>query len=182
MIITTLPFVTLAKLWSTWCAVFWILYMYDSQPCLKCHFSYLVPSYPYAAIWNVFILNYTCSHYNLESIFPMHNWLDIMLVNIFFFTFLRSNHWVLIVLAPKQWKAYYLGSLKTQARLDTEFIESVLNDALNRFVCMAASDLPNTGKRPGMEHKFKHATNIACVQKHMVVFMLNTTSAGICVP
>jgi hypothetical protein len=57
--------------------------------------------------------------------------------------------------------------LKTQAKLDTELIESVLNDALNMFVCMATSDLANTQKRPGVEHKFEHVTNIACVQKHM---------------
>jgi hypothetical protein len=57
--------------------------------------------------------------------------------------------------------------LKTQARLDAELIESDLDDALNRFVCMAASDLPNTGKSQGVEHKFEHATNIAFFQKHM---------------
>jgi hypothetical protein len=71
---------------------------------------------------------------------------------------LRSNHWVLIVLAQKTTKALLLGFLETQARLDTELIESVLDDALNRFMCMAASDLPNTGKRQGVEHKFEYVT------------------------
>jgi hypothetical protein len=57
--------------------------------------------------------------------------------------------------------------LKTQARLDTELIELVLDDALNRFVCMVVSDLPNTRKRLGVKHKFKHVTSIDCVLKHM---------------
>jgi hypothetical protein len=32
---------------------------------------------------------------------------------------------------------------------------------------MEASDPPNIGKIPGVEHKFKHVTNVACVEKHM---------------
>jgi hypothetical protein len=32
---------------------------------------------------------------------------------------------------------------------------------------MAASDLPNTRKRLGVKHKFKHVTSIDCVLKHM---------------
>jgi hypothetical protein len=74
---------------------------------------------------------------------------------------------ILIVLAPKQRTTDYLDFLKTQSRLDTELIELVVDDALNRFVCMATSDLPNTGKRPGAKHKFEHMTNIGYVQKHM---------------
>lgn len=81
------------------------------------------------------------------------------------FTILRSNHWILIVLVPKERKAYYMDSLKTQARLDTKLIEPVLNDALNRFSCMAGSNLPKSGNGPGQTDKFVHVTNIGCVQQ-----------------
>lgn len=55
--------------------------------------------------------------------------------------------------------------MKTQAPLDTKLIESVLDDALNRFSCLPGSNLPDTGMDPRAEEKFNHVTDIACVQK-----------------
>lgn len=78
---------------------------------------------------------------------------------------MRSNHWILIVVATKERKAYYLDSLKTKALLNTKLIESVLDDALNMFSCMAGSNLPNTEKGPRAEEKFNHVTDIGCAQK-----------------
>ena len=81
------------------------------------------------------------------------------------FTCLRRNHWILIVLTPKEQKAYYLDSLKTQARLKTKLIESVLDDALKIFSCMVGSNLLNTTEGPTAKNKLNHVTDIGCVQK-----------------
>ena len=57
--------------------------------------------------------------------------------------------------------------MREQATLDTKVIGSVLDDALNRFRCMTGSNLANTVKGTNEEEKFRHMTDIVCVQKPM---------------
>jgi hypothetical protein len=49
-----------------------------------------------------FSMSYTCNTFKL---YAKNNWM--------FTAYLSTNHWIAVVIVPKQWKVYYLDSLKT---------------------------------------------------------------------
>ena len=69
------------------------------------------------------------------------------------FTCLCSHHWVLIILAPREGKVYYMDFMtKSQPRLRTEFISYALDKALFEF---ASNGSPPTQ----VKTKFEHVTD-----------------------
>ena len=79
-----------------------------------------------------------------------------------FFPWLRSDHWVLIVLAPRDRKAYYLDSMKSKSKFKPKLISSLLNEALSEF-SRRGGNLPSKGNTHNNMEKFKHITGISCV-------------------
>ena len=49
------------------------------------------------------------------------------------FTCLRSDQWVLIILAPRDGKAYYMDFMKVKKKFKTKCVSAVLDNALQVY-------------------------------------------------
>ena len=75
------------------------------------------------------------------------------------FTCLRRYHHILIVVAQRERKAYYMDGMKGKSRMRVKVISDLLDCGLFEFTCKEGCVTSKEKK------KFEHVTDFGCVQR-----------------